>query len=85
VAAILALAEALGLSTIAEGVETAEQLAILQELGCGHAQGFLWSPAIPPGELFERFGGGTPRVVMSKASRLDRESSSTVSSSPSPL
>jgi diguanylate cyclase (GGDEF)-like protein/PAS domain S-box-containing protein len=40
VAAIIGLAETLGLGTVAEGVETAEQLAVLRELGCRRAQGF---------------------------------------------
>ena len=38
--AILGLAEALGLGTVAEGVETAEQLATLREMGCELAQGY---------------------------------------------
>jgi diguanylate cyclase (GGDEF)-like protein len=43
VAAIVALARALGLSTIAEGVETHEQLDILGSLGCDLCQGYLIS------------------------------------------
>ncbi len=41
VRAIVAMAGALGLETIAEGVETAEQLRIVRALGCDRAQGFL--------------------------------------------
>lgn len=40
VAAILTMAERLGLETLAEGVETEEERAVLTELGCGHMQGF---------------------------------------------
>jgi EAL domain-containing protein (putative c-di-GMP-specific phosphodiesterase class I)/GGDEF domain-containing protein len=40
VAAILSLAERLGLDTLAEGVETPGEQAILAQLGCGHLQGF---------------------------------------------
>ncbi|MFN3642972.1 MAG: putative bifunctional diguanylate cyclase/phosphodiesterase [Gemmobacter sp.] len=40
VAAILSLAERLGLDTLAEGVETAGEHAVLAQLGCGHLQGF---------------------------------------------
>jgi diguanylate cyclase (GGDEF)-like protein/PAS domain S-box-containing protein len=37
----ISLAKSLGLKTVAEGVETAEQLEILRELGCGTIQGYL--------------------------------------------
>jgi diguanylate cyclase (GGDEF)-like protein/PAS domain S-box-containing protein len=40
VRSVLRLSSALGLGTVAEGVETAEQLARLRELGCGAVQGF---------------------------------------------
>jgi predicted signal transduction protein with EAL and GGDEF domain len=40
VRAIIAMSGALGLTTIAEGVETADQLRILRALGCDQAQGF---------------------------------------------
>jgi EAL domain-containing protein (putative c-di-GMP-specific phosphodiesterase class I) len=40
VEAIIGLADALGLTTVAEGVETEAQLDVLRELGCGRAQGY---------------------------------------------
>jgi diguanylate cyclase (GGDEF)-like protein len=40
VRAVLDLGRALGLATVAEGVETAEQLAALRDLGCDWAQGY---------------------------------------------
>ena len=43
VASTIGLAHALGLKAIAEGVETTEQLALLRELGCDFAQGYLLS------------------------------------------
>jgi diguanylate cyclase (GGDEF)-like protein len=46
VRSIVALAHALGLYTVAEGVERADQLTALRDLGVAHAQGFLFSPAV---------------------------------------
>ncbi len=43
VRAVVQLAEALGLTSVAEGVENAEQLAQLRRLGCRQAQGFLFA------------------------------------------
>jgi diguanylate cyclase (GGDEF)-like protein len=51
VSTIMALARAYGLRTIAEGVETIQQLQVLDALGCEQAQGYLHSPAIPADEL----------------------------------
>jgi diguanylate cyclase (GGDEF)-like protein len=51
VSTIMALARAYGLRTIAEGVETIQQLQVLDALGCEQAQGYLHSPAVPADEL----------------------------------
>ncbi len=45
--AIINMADSLALGVIAEGVETAEQLEILQSLGAKMGQGYLWSRALP--------------------------------------
>jgi EAL domain-containing protein (putative c-di-GMP-specific phosphodiesterase class I) len=50
-AAIVAMAKALSLEVVAEGTETAEQVAELRRLGCDHAQGYLFSRPVPPAEL----------------------------------
>lgn len=43
VASTIALAHSIGIRAVAEGVETAEQLAILRQMGCDFAQGFHFS------------------------------------------
>ena len=50
---IIALANSLGLTTIAEGVENEQQRAIVHELGCDTIQGYLISRPLPS-EEFER-------------------------------
>ncbi len=47
VAAILAMARALGIPTVAEGVETRGQLAYLRERGCTFVQGYLYGRPTP--------------------------------------
>jgi EAL domain-containing protein (putative c-di-GMP-specific phosphodiesterase class I) len=54
--AIIWLGGAMQLALIAEGVETEEQRACLEELGCRAYQGYLFSPAVPA-EEFERLLG----------------------------
>jgi diguanylate cyclase (GGDEF)-like protein/PAS domain S-box-containing protein/hemerythrin-like metal-binding protein len=51
---IIAMANTLNLSVIAEGVETEEQRQILQSNGCETCQGYLFSKPLPI-ELFERY------------------------------
>ena len=55
-ASIVAMGRALGLRVIAEGVETDAQRALLVGFGCDEMQGFLYSKAVPPAELEQRFG-----------------------------
>lgn len=55
VSSILRMASALDMETVAEGVETEEQLNILRQLGCDYAQGFLFSPPVPAKLFAERF------------------------------
>ncbi|MEJ7805900.1 MAG: EAL domain-containing protein [Telluria sp.] len=44
--AIVTMAQQLRQEIVAEGVETAEQMAFLRELGCDQLQGYLFSPAV---------------------------------------
>ena len=49
--AIVSMAHALGMSVVAEGVETAEQLAILQGLDCNEVQGYFIARPMPAGDM----------------------------------
>lgn len=53
VGGIIALAKSLGLTTVAEGVENAEQFEVLKNIGCDVMQGYLISKPLPKDE-FER-------------------------------
>jgi diguanylate cyclase (GGDEF)-like protein len=48
VSSMVGLARQLGIRAVAEGVETESQARALREIGCAHAQGFLFSPPVPP-------------------------------------
>lgn len=60
VTAIIAMARSLKLDVVAEGVETAEQLAFLREVGCDMVQGFLFSRPMPHSEVDAYLGRGRP-------------------------
>ena len=51
VAAVLTMAEKLGLDTLAEGVETVGEHTMLSQLGCGHVQGFSIARPMPFAEI----------------------------------
>ncbi len=55
VEAIVMMSKSLRVTTIAEGVETYEQLEILREIGCDEIQGYIFSKPLPPKELELKF------------------------------
>jgi diguanylate cyclase (GGDEF)-like protein len=56
VGAVVDLGHALGLSVVAEGVETDNQLARVRDLGCDGAQGFLFSQPVPESGIGDLLG-----------------------------
>lgn len=54
--AIISLSESLGLETVVEGVEDAQQLEALRSLGCRVAQGFLFSRPLPGADIGAMLG-----------------------------
>ncbi len=64
VRSIVQLAEALGLETVAEGIETAEMAAVMSDLGCSVGQGWHWSAAVPATELSRAAHGWPDRAAV---------------------
>lgn len=60
--AIIHVSRSLAMSTVAEGVETEEQVAILREIGADVAQGYFFAPPLPSGEA-HAMANAEPRVV----------------------
>lgn len=58
VATIRELARQLGVPVIAEGVETPQHLALVRELGCEYAQGYLFARPLPPDEMEAMLASG---------------------------
>ena len=69
VTAVVAMAKSLGLEVVAEGVETAEQLAFLAKLDCEEYQGYYFSRPVPADE-FTRLFRTTDDTVRLSAPRL---------------
>jgi diguanylate cyclase (GGDEF)-like protein len=68
VSAVLQLGHTLGLKVVTEGVETAEQLALLAEMGCRYAQGFHLARPEPAATLIRRLSAG-PAANLAESSR----------------
>jgi EAL domain-containing protein (putative c-di-GMP-specific phosphodiesterase class I) len=56
IAAIVAMSRALGIQTIVEGVETAEQARHLMELGCSAAQGYFYARPARADQIIDVLG-----------------------------
>ena len=65
VAGIVALSTSLDFTTVAEGIETEEQLQLVRAAGCDAVQGFLFARPKPASEL--EFGEARPQIVKKAA------------------
>jgi EAL domain-containing protein (putative c-di-GMP-specific phosphodiesterase class I) len=63
VAAVIALASELGLTVVAEGVETERQLSALRAMGCPLAQGYLFARARPAKRFFRDVPAGRRATI----------------------
>lgn len=74
ITAIVSLAEALGMETVAEGVEAQDELALVTKLGANLIQGWIFSKALPQKEVIERLEQGKLEFTPSGPSkhRADR-------------
>jgi diguanylate cyclase (GGDEF)-like protein/PAS domain S-box-containing protein len=61
---IVQIASSLDLLTVAEGVETTAQLAMLRELRCGQTQGYLHSRPVPLQDLLALMGKEAPKSLL---------------------
>jgi EAL domain-containing protein (putative c-di-GMP-specific phosphodiesterase class I) len=61
VQAIISLAHALGMTAIAEGIETADQLEQVRAAGCDFGQGYYFYQPMPPDELWPLLSAGARR------------------------
>lgn len=63
ITAIVALAKALGMETVAEGVEAMDELALVKKRGADLVQGYIYSRPLPQDDLLARFEDGTMKFT----------------------
>jgi hypothetical protein len=76
IASIVSLAEALGMETTAEGVETLDELELVTGLKCSHVQGYVFGKPLPRDEATARLADGG--VVEAHGPRSAREARRTM-------
>jgi diguanylate cyclase (GGDEF)-like protein len=69
IAAIVALAEALGMETTAEGIESHDQLELIRNLRVSHVQGYIYSKAIESDEIVRKLETGDWSILPSGPAR----------------
>jgi diguanylate cyclase (GGDEF)-like protein len=65
ITAIVALADALGMETTAEGIESLDQLELIRSLHVSHVQGYVYSQPVPNDQLLEKCAGGDWEILPS--------------------
>ena len=75
IASIVSLAEALGMETTAEGVETFDELDLVRALGCSHVQGYIYERALSGANAIARLQQGIHAIANGpRAARSSRQS-----------
>ncbi|MEQ1497977.1 MAG: EAL domain-containing protein [Novosphingobium sp.] len=73
IASIVSLAEALGMETTAEGVETLDELDLVRMLGCSHVQGFIYEKPLSFEDACARLQSGLTAIAKGpRAARASR-------------
>lgn len=74
IASIVSLAEALGMETTAEGVETLDELDLVRMLGCSHVQGYIYERPLSFGHAVQRLETGLTAIAKGpRAARASRQ------------
>jgi diguanylate cyclase (GGDEF)-like protein/PAS domain S-box-containing protein len=84
VAGVMALARAVGLEVVAEGVETTAQWEALRALGCDRGQGYLWGQPVPAAEATARFARAPGAPIPGTAAAGTPAPSTPAPSTPAP-
>ena len=71
---IIALGRAFNMTTVAEGVETPEQLALLVQMGCEQSQGYLHSRPLPRADIETLIRNGLGGILPGNVPNLETTS-----------
>jgi diguanylate cyclase (GGDEF)-like protein/PAS domain S-box-containing protein len=82
--AIISMGKALGMTIVAEGVETTEQQTFLRDHACDEMQGFLFSKPVPPRQLADLLRADLLRVDLGTSPPLQPEQPELLSQASSP-
>jgi PAS domain S-box-containing protein len=83
VAAVVGLGQSLGLTTVAEGIETREQAEMLLWMGCELGQGWLFGRPVPVEELSATVVAGREKICTGQSNELRNLSASSLDGLPS--